>query len=66
VFSVLKKKGYQLRISDENGDLLPQYFEEYIILEWIVGWEGVDWMDLAQYWYQWRALVNMVMNLRLP
>jgi hypothetical protein len=30
------------------------------------GWEGVDWMNLAQVRDQWRALVNTVMNLRLP
>jgi hypothetical protein len=28
-----------------------------------VGWEGVDWIDLAQDWDRWRALVNAVMNL---
>jgi hypothetical protein len=22
------------------------------------GWDGVDWIDLAQDWDQWRALVN--------
>jgi hypothetical protein len=31
-----------------------------------IGWDGVDWIDLAQGRSQWRALVNMVMNLRVP
>jgi hypothetical protein len=31
-----------------------------------VGWDGTDWIDLAQYRDQWRALVNTVMNLRDP
>jgi hypothetical protein len=30
-----------------------------------IGWNGVDWIDLAQDWVQWRALVNTVMNLRV-
>jgi len=28
-----------------------------------VGWEGVDWIDVAEDWDRWRALVNVVMNL---
>jgi hypothetical protein len=31
-----------------------------------VGWGGVDWIYLAQDRDQWRVLVNMVMNLRVP
>jgi hypothetical protein len=31
-----------------------------------VGWGGVDWIDLAHNRDQWRALVNTVMNLRVP
>jgi hypothetical protein len=30
-----------------------------------VGYEGVDWIQLAQDRYQWWAFVNMVMNLRV-
>jgi hypothetical protein len=28
-----------------------------------MGWDGMDWIDLAQDREQWRALVNMVMSL---
>jgi hypothetical protein len=29
-------------------------------------WEGVDWIAVAQDRDNWRALVNMVTNLRVP
>jgi hypothetical protein len=29
-------------------------------------WDGIDWIDLAQNRNRWRALVNTVMNLRVP
>jgi hypothetical protein len=31
-----------------------------------IGWDGMDWIDLAEGRDQWRALVNTVMNLRVP
>jgi hypothetical protein len=31
-----------------------------------IGWEGVDWIQLAQNRGQWRAVVNTVMKLQVP
>jgi hypothetical protein len=30
------------------------------------GWSGMNWIHLAQDWDYWRALVNMIMSLRVP
>jgi hypothetical protein len=31
-----------------------------------IGWDGVDWIDMAQDRDQWRALLNTVLNLWVP
>jgi hypothetical protein len=31
-----------------------------------IGWDGMDWIDLAPNRDQWMVLVNAVMNLRAP
>jgi hypothetical protein len=33
---------------------------------WEIGFVYVDWIHLAHYSDTWRALVNMVINLRVP
>ena len=31
-----------------------------------VGWEDMNWIDLAQDRDLWRPIVNVIMNLRVP
>jgi hypothetical protein len=31
-----------------------------------IGWEGVNWMHLAEDRDQWHTLMNTVMNLQVP
>jgi hypothetical protein len=40
----------------------------WTILRWIleIGWDGMDWIKLAQDRDQWRAVVNTIMNVRVP
>jgi hypothetical protein len=32
----------------------------------VIGWDGVDWIDMAQERNKWRALVNTALNLWVP
>jgi hypothetical protein len=41
------------------ADLIERFLQE-------VRWRVVNWTDLAQNRDRWRALVNEVMNLRIP
>jgi hypothetical protein len=54
-----------LREGDHFGD--PGVYGR-IILKWILEKldGGVDWIEMAQDRDRWRALVNAVMNLRVP
>jgi len=56
-------------IPEEKNYLEDPDVDERMILKWIfqdVGWKGMDWIDLAQDRDRWLALVNALMNLRVP
>jgi hypothetical protein len=55
----LKGRGHSEDLGVEGGDNSRMGLQE-------IGWEGVDWMHLAQDRGQWRAVVNTVMNLLVP
>jgi hypothetical protein len=55
-----------VKVRDHSEDL---GIDGNIILELMLekhGWEVVDWMHLAQDRDQWWAVVNTVMNIRVP
>jgi hypothetical protein len=54
-WEIQKKRGHW---EDQDvGGWTIFYFRE-------IGWDGKNWIDLAEDRDQWRALVNTVMNLR--
>jgi len=59
----------QVRVTDRRDEKCVQNFgwKPYIRMDLKVkGWKSVDWIHLAQDREQWRALMNSVMNLRVP
>jgi hypothetical protein len=60
-------KGYW-RLSQKESPLgRPRHrWVDNIKMDLTIGWDGMDWIHLAHDRDQWRALVNTVMNLRVP
>jgi hypothetical protein len=59
IFSNNDRKYFSLTSSIQWEDNIKIDLQE-------VGWEGMDWIDMAQDRERRRALVNAVMNLRVP
>jgi hypothetical protein len=65
-----KRNAYRILVGNPEGkrplgrprcwwvDNIKMYLRE-------IGWDGMDWIDMAQDRDQWRALVNAVMNLQV-
>jgi hypothetical protein len=60
--------GYWMESQKDRDHWEKQDVGGWTILKCIleIGWDGVNWMDMAQDRNQWRALVNTVLNLRVP
>jgi hypothetical protein len=56
-----KRNAYRILVGNPEG---KRPLERPNLRE--IGWGGMDWIDLAQDRDQWRALVNTLMNLRVP
>jgi hypothetical protein len=66
-----KKNAYRLLVGKPEGRRpvgRPRRTWLYNIRMYLVevGWGDVDWIGLAQDRGRWRALVNSVLNLRVP
>jgi hypothetical protein len=62
-----KRSAYRILVGKPEGKRPRRRWEDNIKMDLReTGWGGMDWTDLAQDRDQWRALVNTVMNLRVP
>jgi hypothetical protein len=65
------KNVYRLLLGNSEGNVplgrLSRRWVDNIKMDLVeIGWGGVELFDLVQDRYRWRALVNSVMNLRVP
>jgi hypothetical protein len=57
---------YKLFVGKPEGRLRRRWIDNIMMDLLEIGVSVVDWIGLAQDRYSWRALVNSVMNLRVP
>jgi hypothetical protein len=66
-----KRKAYMLLVGQPEGQRplgrpKRRWVDNIKIHLGEIGWSGVDWIGLVQERDKWGALVNLVMNLRVP
>jgi hypothetical protein len=65
-----KRNAYRILVGKSEGKILVgrprrRWADNIKIDLRVIGWGGMDWIDLVQDGDCWRALVNTVMNLRV-
>jgi hypothetical protein len=58
--------GGKARMKEATGKTKRRWVDNIKIDLREIGWDGMDWIDLAQDRNQWRDVLNMVINLRVP
>jgi hypothetical protein len=66
-----KKNAYRLLVGNSEGKIplgrpRRRWVDNVKMDPGEIGWDGMDWIVLAQDRDQWRALTNAVINLRVP
>jgi hypothetical protein len=66
-----KRNAYRLLVGKPEGKRprgrpRRRWVDNYKMYLREIRWDGMDWIDLDQVRDQWKALVNTVMNYRIP
>jgi hypothetical protein len=61
-----KRNVYRLLVGEPEGRPRCRWRDNIKMDLLEIGWDVVDWIGLTQDRYGWKALVNVVMNLRVP
>jgi hypothetical protein len=66
-----KRTAYRILVGKPEGKrplvrLTPKWVDNIKMNLRDIRWGDMDWIDLVQYRDQWRALVDKVINIRLP